>query len=202
VAAPAVVAQPTCPTTSADVRIELAVPPPAIDNTLPQPALQSLAGMRHHGGRTLGLYRIELKMSSTAQLAQHQVGDEVCVAVDRVTVRIAMPFRTIYIVQARPPGTCAYDSVLAHERKHQAADDALLAEQVPRLRAEIADALAALPPRHPVPMHKAADALAKLSELIASIVKHSTSALFAARAARQAEVDNTQEYRRVRAACG
>jgi hypothetical protein len=55
-AASAAAAQPICPTPTADVRIELHVPPPVIDNTLPQPALQSLAGMQHHDGRTLGLY--------------------------------------------------------------------------------------------------------------------------------------------------
>jgi hypothetical protein len=202
VAASEAAAQPICPTPTTDVRIELNVPAPGIDNTLPQPALQSLAGMQHHGGRTLGLYRTELKMSSTAHLAQHQVGHEVCVAVDRVTVRISMPLRTIYIVRAQQPGSCGYESVLAHERKHEAADDALLAEEVLHLRVEIADALAALPPRHSVPMHKAADASAELSELIASIVRRNISALFAARAARQAQVDNPQEYRRVRAACG
>jgi hypothetical protein len=202
VAASAAAAQPICPAPTADVRIELNVPRPVIDNTLPQPALQSLAGMQHHDGRTLGLYRTELKMSSRAHLAQHQVGGEVCVTVDRVTVRISMPLRTIYIVQAWEPGTCGYESVLAHERKHQAVDDAILTEQIPRLRIEISDALAALPPRHSVPIHKADDASARLSELIASIVKRSTSALFAARASRQAEVDNPQEYRRVRAACG
>ena len=119
-----------------------------------------------------------------------------------MTVRISMPLRTIYIIRARQPGTCAYESVLAHERKHQAVDDALLAEEVPRLRGEIAHALAALPARDPIPMHKAADVSAKLSELIAAVVKRSTSALFAKRAARQAEVDSPQEYRRVRAACG
>jgi hypothetical protein len=195
-------AQPLCPTPTADVKIELEVPRPAIDNTLPQPALQNLAGMQHHDGLTLGLYRTELKMTSKAQFAQHQVGDEVCVAVERVTVRISMPLRTIYIIRARRPGTCAYESVLAHERKHQAVDDALLTEEVPRLRAEIAHALAALPARHSVPMRKADHASAELSELIASIVKRSTSALFTKRAARQAEVDSPQEYRRVRAACG
>ena len=202
VAASAVAAQPACPRQAADVRIELNVPAPSIDNTLPQPALQSLAGMQHHGGRTLGLYRTEFQVSVTAQLAQHEARDEVCIAVDRVTVRISMPLRTIYIVRARQPGSCAYESVLAHERKHQAADDAILAEQIPRLRIEIADALAELPPRHSVPTHKAADASARLSALISSIVKRSASVLFAARAARQAEVDNPQEYRRVRAACG
>lgn len=158
--------------------------------------------MHHHGGRTLGLYRTELKMSSTAHLAHRQAEEEVCVTVDRVTVRISMPLRTIYIVRARQPGTCAYESVLAHERKHQAVDDVLLAEELPHLRVEIANALAALPSRHSVPLDKAADASAKLSELTASIVKRSTSALFAARAARQAEIDNPQEYRRVRVACG
>jgi hypothetical protein len=202
VAASAAVAQPICDTLAADVQIELDVPPPAIDNTLPQPALQSLAGMQHHDGRTLGLYRTELKMSSTAHLARHQAGEDVCVTVDRVTVRISMPLRAIYIIRARQPGTCAYESVLAHERKHQAADDALFAEELPHLRVEIADNLAALSHNQPVPMRKAADASAELSKLIASVVKRSTSALFAARAARQAEVDNPQEYRRVRAACG
>jgi hypothetical protein len=202
VAASAAAAQPICSKLTADVRIELDVPRPTIDNTLPQPTLQSLAGMQHHDGRTLGLYRTELKMSSKTHLTQHQVRDEVCVAVDRVTVRISMPLRTIYIIRARQPGSCGYESVLAHERKHQAVDDALLAEEVPRLRVEIADALAALPRRQSVPIHEAGDASAELSELIASIVKRSTSALFAKRAARQAEVDNPQEYRRVRAACG
>jgi hypothetical protein len=51
-------------------------------------------------------------------------------------------------------------------------------------------------------MHKAAAASAELSDLIMSVMKRSTSALLAARAARQAEVDNPQEYRHVRAACG
>ena len=81
-AASTAAAQPMCPTPTADVTIELDVPRPAIDNTLPQPALQNLAGMQHHDGRTLGLYRTELKMTSKAQFARHQVGDEVCVAVE------------------------------------------------------------------------------------------------------------------------
>ncbi|HEV2550461.1 MAG TPA: hypothetical protein VGU20_24320 [Stellaceae bacterium] len=150
----------------------------------------------------MGLYRTELKTSFTAHLARHQVQDEVCVAADRVTLRISMLLRTTYIVRARQPGTCGYETVLAHERKHEAVDDALLAEQVPLLRVNIADALAALPPPYPVPTRDVGAASAELSELIATVVKRGASALFAARATRQAQIDSALEYRRVRAACG
>jgi len=34
----------------------------------------------------------------------------------------------IYILRDRHPGSCPYESALAHERKHQAADEAALAE--------------------------------------------------------------------------
>jgi hypothetical protein len=202
ISASAAAAQSPCSTVPAEVRIELNVSSPIVDNTLPQPALQSLAGKQYHGGRTMGLYRTELKTSFSAHLARLQVEDEVCVSVDRVTLRISMPLRTIYIVRARQPGTCGYESVLAHERKHEAADDAVLAELVPLLRVNIADALAALPPPYPVPVREAGAASAELSELIATVVKRGTSALLTARAIRQAVVDNPQEYRRVRAACG
>jgi hypothetical protein len=195
-------AQQICSTPNNEVRVELNVPSPSIDNSLPQPALQDLAGKQHHGGRTMGLYSTELKTSFAAHLARREAGEEVCITIDRVTLRISMPVRTIYIVRARQPGSCGYESVLAHERKHEAADDAVLAEQSRRLRLGIADALAALPPPKPVPLAESVAVSARLNELIAAVVKRGISALFAARAAAQAQVDSPQEYRRVRAACG
>ena len=55
-----------------------------------------------------------------------------------------MPRRVIYIVRERHPGSCPYESVLAHERKHQATDEAVLVEHLPRLRRAAEDAAAAL----------------------------------------------------------
>jgi hypothetical protein len=43
---------------------------------------------------------------------------------------MTMPRRMIYIVRARHPGSCPDESVLAHERKPQAADEAVWAASV------------------------------------------------------------------------
>jgi hypothetical protein len=191
-----------CPEASPKVAVELNLPPTGIDNSLPQPALQELAGKRYHGGRTLGLYRTRLQTSFNLHISQRDVGSDSCLAIDRVTIRIEMPIRIIYVIRARQPGTCPYDSVLAHERKHEATDNAVLAEEIPRLKRDIVAALGALAAAHRVPIGDAASALEALTKAARTAVERETTHFFERRAARQAGVDTPQEYRRVRAACG
>jgi hypothetical protein len=110
--------------------------------------------------------------------------------------------RMIYIVRERHPGACPYDSVLAHERKHQAADDAVLAEYRPRIARAASRAIAALPPPSPVPLAQGDRAEARLTTAVAHALQRVLDAMNAARAARQRSIDSPGEYRRVRAACG
>ena len=195
-------AQPACLAATPDVAVQLDLPSPTIDNSLPQPALQVLAGKRYHGGRTLGLYQVQLEASFNIQLAQHDAEAESCIAVDRVRLRIEMPRRTIYVVRARQPGTCAYDSVLAHERKHEATDNAVLRSEIPSLKRDIGAALRALPSARRVPLGDAASARESLMRAARAAIEREAKHLFDLRAARQAAIDTPQEYRRVRAACG
>ena len=51
----------------------------------------------------------------------------------QIAVVISMRQRVIYGARERRPGSCDYDAVLGHERKHEAADDPVLAEHVPPL---------------------------------------------------------------------
>jgi len=126
----------------------------------------------------------------------------VCRWIDEVAITITAAPRTIYVTRERRPGTCPYDSVLMHERKHQAADEAVIAEFAPRLKQKVARALAALRPPAPVPRSDAAAVERRLTAAVERAVNGELRALEAARHARQAAIDTPGEYRRVAAACG
>jgi hypothetical protein len=192
----------SCAPSKGSVAVEIRVGAPIIDNTLPQSAVQRLAGKAYHGERTLGLYRTKLTAAWTVRLGRHDEDGNACFSIDRVIVHVAMPVRTIYITRERRPGSCAYESVLAHERSHQEIDDALLAEQMPRLRQRVADAIAALPPARLVPAARDAAAQQQITAPVAAAVKRASNVLFALRKQRQSQLDTPSEYRRVDAACG
>jgi hypothetical protein len=193
-------AAPVCPASMPEVTVELSIAEPVIDNALPQPKLQTLAGQHHHYGRTQGLYQADLEVGWRARIRRSDAEGETCRWVDQVTVTLTMPKRMIYIVHDRRPGSCPYESVLAHERKHQATDEAVLSEHRPRLQRAVEDAAAALPRAAGKADGETADA--KLSVPIAVALQRAFAALAKARAERQAAIDTPAEYRRVRAACG
>lgn len=191
-----------CPPSTPAIDVAVAVPSPTIDNTLTQPALQQLAGKTHHGGRTLGYYRAELNVRWRTATAWRSLGTEACHWIERVTIDVALADRKIYILRARQPGTCAYDSVLAHERKHQRVDEAVVAEYRPLLARAAERAVAALPLPSAVAVDAGAAEEARLIGAVETALQQSVAAMNAARAARQAAVDTPAEYRRLGAACG
>jgi hypothetical protein len=191
-----------CPPSKPAVAVVIEAAAPTIDNTLPQPALQKLAGKAHHGGRAQGLYRAAFKTRWHAVIGRRSDAGQTCRWIEQVTVEIAVRDRMIYIIRERRPGGCPYDSVLAHERKHQAADDAVLAEYRLLLQRSAERAITALPPSAPVPLAQGDKEEARLTAAIAAAVQRGLDAMSTARAARQIAIDSPAEYRRVRAACG
>jgi hypothetical protein len=194
-------ARAACPASNPEVTVELSIAEPVIDNALPQPKLQTLAGQRHHYGRTQGLYQADLEVGWRARIRRSDVGGETCRWVDQVTVTMTMPRRMIYIVRDRHPGSCPYESVLAHERKHQATDEAVLSEHRPRLQRAAEEAAAELP-HGATPEADGDTAEARLTAPIAAALKRAFAALAKARAERHAAIDTPAEYRRVHAVCG
>ena len=192
----------TCPTSRPTVQLSVEVATPTIDNTLPQPALQQLAGASHHGGRTQGLYRGGIGTRWRTRITEQRMAGLVCRWIDEVAISLTAAPRTIYVTRERRPGTCAYETVLKHERKHQAADDAVIAEFAPRLKQKVARAIAQLPPPAPVPPGEAAALEHRLTAAVERAVNDELRALEAARQSRQAAIDTPGEYRRVAAACG
>jgi hypothetical protein len=199
-ALPALPAQaaPSCPPSPAVIEVKRAIAPPRIDNTLPLPALQRIAGHRR-AGRALGLYTARLEAHWTIAFRRDEKGGETCRWIERVVVTLSMPSRVIYIVRERQPGTCAYESVLVHEREHQATDDAVIEEYQARLRAAAVDAIEALP----AAALTASDpgAAERLAAPVSTALGQTVDALKREREARQKAVDTPEEYRRVNTAC-
>jgi len=192
----------SCPAGAAQITLDASATEPTIDNDLTQPALQALAGGAHHQGRTQGLYRAEFALRSRIDFARTSQGDGACVWIEKLAVELAIVERKIYVVRKRRPGSCAYESVLAHERKHQAVDDALMREETPLIRQELEAALAALPPVAPVPPTEEHAARARLATAVKAALARALKTLDAERKVRQAAIDTPLEYRRVAAACG
>ncbi len=200
-ALPALPAQaaPSCPRLPAVIEVERAIDPPRIDNTLPLPALQRIAGHRH-AGRALGFYKARLEAHWTIAFRHDEEGGEACRWIAKVVVTLSMPSRVIYIVRERRPGTCAYESVLVHEHEHQATDDAVIEEYRPRLRAAVADAIQALPAA--ALTASGPGAVERLVTPVSTALERTFDALKRGREARQKAVDTPEEYRRINAACG
>jgi len=187
-----------CPPAPALIAVERAIDPPRIDNTLPLPAMQRVAG-HPRAGRALGLYKARLEAHWTIALSHREAGGLSCRWIDKVVVTLHMPLRVIYIIRERRPGTCAYESVLGHEREHQEIDDAVIDEYRPHLRAAAAAAIDALPAA--ALTGSGPGAAERLGAPISAALERAFDALKREREARQRAVDTPGEYRRVNAAC-
>ncbi len=183
------------------IRIDASLPQPVLDNSKPQRAIQALAP-DYHGGRTTGFYFAEVTANVEMQFraAWLSRASTACVIITGVDLRFAMPTRRIYVASEFWPGTCQYGAVLAHERKHESADDRLIREHVPRIQQAIRNAVLNLSPLE-VPADQRQAAQARLQKAVQAAFDKTWAAFQAARSEAQRQVDAGLEYARVTASC-
>jgi hypothetical protein len=183
------------------VRVDASLPQPVLDNSKPQRAIQALAP-GYHGGRTIGLYFAEVsaKVEMQFRAAWLSRASSACVFITGVDVRFAMPTRRIYVASEFWPGTCQYGAVLAHERKHEAADDRLIREHAPRIQQAVRDAVMSLSPLE-APANQRGAAQARLQKAVQAAFDKTWAAFQAERSEAQRQVDAGLEYARVTASC-
>jgi len=191
-----------CPGSKPEVTLSIRLPEPTIDNSLSQPRLQALSGKAYHDGHTLGLYRMELQYGIEAIVLAQQSPAGLCQWIERVTVRMILSPRQIYVVRDRKPGTCPYEAVLGHERKHKAIDDEVFRQEAPRLQHTLESAIAGMPREQPLPPNEAAEEKKRLVASLKNVFQAAVDAVMAERNARQKHLDNPGEYKRVGEACG
>src|SRR5260221_7842457 len=173
---------------------------PVLDNTLPRPALQGILP-GGEGTTTEGLYTGRLTGAVTRKTGIQGTAGDVCVRVDRIDVQITIAPRTIYIARGRRPGSCGYNVVLEHERKHEAVDDDVVIAHLPIIRQALETA-ATMAGTLVVPAYQRQEAVDRLTKAISDAFDRAITQLTAEQARRQAAVDTPQEYARVSAACG
>jgi hypothetical protein len=187
----------SCPPPRPTIEVTTALDPPRIDNSLSQPALRQRAGRGH----PLGLYVAEVEVRWSIAIARLDGGSEACRWIAKVEVAITARSRVIYVLRERQPGTCAYASVMTHERQHQATDDAVIEEYRSRIQDATAAAVSSLP-IGPFAVGDAAVAEKRLTRPVSAAIEREFKALKREREARQKAVDTPEEYRRIAAACG
>lgn len=177
----------------------LSLPPPAIDNSLTQPQLQRLAPHRHPG-RALGLYRAVVNGDFDLGIEIRWNETEACLWLSTIALRLEATDREIYVIRERRPGTCAYEAVLAHERRHEAVDAAVINAFGPRLEAALAQRAASLGIVRVAAGERDA-AQRWLVSAIDEVFREQMRLLQEERERRQQAIDNAIEYRRIAAAC-
>ena len=184
------------------VTVGMNLPEPVIDNTLAQREVQALSPA-YHGGRSVGLYwtRIEAQLGTRIRMVGPALERAAaCLSVTSVDVHLTMPTRRIYVAKELAPGACTYAAVLAHERKHQMADDNVLREHAPRIRQAIERAVIDAGPSEALPAERE-NARARLTKVVQTAFKKAFDALLSERTALQEQIDAGLEYARVTASC-
>jgi hypothetical protein len=193
----------TCTRANPAVRVDVTLPEPILDNTLPQRAIQAL-NPGYHGGRTIGLYAAETqaKIETRFQTLGLRGGKAVpaCLFITAVDLRLFMPVRKIYVASELWPGTCQHTAVLGHERKHEVADDEAIRKHTPRIQGAIENAVGNLSPLE-VSAGGSAAAQAQWTRIVQSAFDKAFAAFQAERNELQLQVDAGLEYARVTASC-
>ncbi|HKF71454.1 MAG TPA: hypothetical protein VKB68_06880 [Stellaceae bacterium] len=180
------------------------MPEPVLDTSKPQRTIQALAPAAYHAGRTIGLYDAEIEAKIRMQFRSFTLRREktspACFFITAVNVGVAMPTRRILVASELLPGTCPHAAVLAHERKHEAADDEAVRKHTPRLQRAIQDAVANLGPIE-ASSDKQDAAQARLAARVQSAFDEAWREFQAERSDLQRQVDAGLEYARVAASC-
>jgi hypothetical protein len=184
-------ATPGCPLRPEAIRVTVQATQATVDTSLDTAALRALGsanGLAPSHGQLAGLYVSQLALSGPIRVATTGNCLEPEVA---LTLRVT---RSIRVASNHPPGSCRYAVALAHEREHEAIDDAMFAQADQllgdRLRAILAE-----------PNALRAPGAERLGTQLSQAVVPALSAFQAEITRRQLTIDTPAEYARLSRVC-
>lgn len=184
-------ATPGCPLRPEAIQVALQSSPAQLDTSLDTAALRELGsanGLSPTHGQLAGLYIAQFVVAGPIRVATR--GN--CLEPDmRLTLSVT---RSIKVASNHPPGSCRHAVALAHEREHEAIDDAMLA-QVDRLLGDRLREILAQPNALRAPGAE------RLGEQLRQGVAPALSAFQAERNRRQLTIDTPAEYARLSRVC-
>ncbi len=150
------------------------------------------------GGLMKGGIQTEQKMSFGTMT--NQKTNEICYWYNTVDVKIHIS-PTIYIANKFPRGSCMFNAILEHEKKHVVVDREIVNKYAIIIGKTLKDEIAAARIYGPVSKSKESLLGDKMRGRMKEILDNTTKQMSAERQKRQQAVDSLQEYERVNRSC-
>src|SRR5579862_5351457 len=162
------------------------------------PKLERSAERPPPGWTMLGLTKISDTLRTEFQLASVALPDgRVCVWLARVDARLGDPIMNIYVASEYEPGSCEYETILAHENTHVRFNLETLRDWMPSIRAALVEsARRRFPAIYPGAPNEAA-LRERLLENLYSVFDLMNDDM----RRRNATIDTPENYRRENAKC-
>lgn len=173
-----------------------------INHTLSQEKIQKLSGaaLIVDGRKSVvrGLTAVQAGYSSHARTKILATGDKFCATIVQLRLEFGFPERTVYIPNSYKRGSCEYDAVLAHERRHLEANDAALQKFAPQFESAVENAVADI---NPILIGSQDEAREKPLQILEAKLRPALKKFEKMRRDMHAGIDTQSEYRRVHSRC-
>ena len=124
-----------------------------------------------------------------------------CLYIDAIKVDLHIK-PVIYIASEYPKGSCMYNAVMEHEKKHIAVDRAIVGKYTGVITRGVRKALAKIGAAHgPFTQGQLKFEQEKLQTFVQDTIKQYSAQMSAERQKKQQDVDTLEEYERVQAKC-
>jgi hypothetical protein len=148
----------------------------------------------------VGLTSASLKLDSHFEISVRTTqGDPlVCAQISALNLDFGFDDTTVYLARELPNGSCSYQTVLDHERRHIAVDQGIVAEAAPQMAALLGQAIAQI---GVIRASSGATAEKQINALINQYLHDLGTSLSVIRQKRQEIIDAPEEYERLSGAC-
>jgi len=191
-----------CPSVSGSYRVDVVIDLPPV-NVYHDHSRAQLGLLAFHGPTdgVLGVTASNLRAGTSTRYGHRPLeGEGVCFWVESIEVGLRYEALDIYIVSEYTPGSCQYNAILSHEKKHAGVARAYLDDYVQVIRSALAS-LAIPKPRDPRLVETVSEAQEKTQATIAKLLDPVIAELRKSMEEAQNKIDSRAEYRRVEKQC-
>lgn len=157
-------------------------------------------GAARQGIHVNGLGGGRIGLEGQALFVVMRLGAQACIRLKGINAKF-FAFPAIHIARNFPKGSCEYDAILEHEKKHINTLQDFHSAYAPRFKAELRRIASEIGARGPFPEQNAKAVQNEMNERINAGIKAFNDSIMPVLETRQDAIDNPSEYARVKAQC-